>query len=380
MRVRWLSYLAVPLAWLAGCTCHAPAAVGAPATLAAVAVATVDPSLPKIDVHMHIAPSTSSLALQLMAAAGIRIGLNASGGYPEGGLSDSVALAQASQGHLLPYCNIRLSRAADADFAVYAHATLAACKTLGAVGLKIPKSLGLGAVGRDGRLLAVDDPVFDPLFEDAGKLGLPVLIHSGDPKAFFLPPTPNNERYQELLAHPAWSFYGLTPNGDPWPSWESLLDQFERRVARHPHTTFLGAHFGNAAEDPARVSRMLRAHPNLVIDTAARVPEFGRHSPSEMRAFFLEHQDRVLFGSDLAVNPDGLSLGSSGAEPDTLAGVPAFFLAHWLYFETSTRGLKHPTPIQGSWTVDGVGLPKVVLEKLYYRNAMRVFGLRLPER
>lgn len=366
------------------CTCRAPAAVGSPAPASPgsppPAAAAPDPSLPKIDVHMHIAPSSAQLALQLMASAGITIGLNASGGYPEHGLPDSIALERSSGGRIVPYCNLQLSRAPDPDFAAYVHATLTACKALGARGVKIPKSLGLGVVDNDGRLLPVDHPVFDPIFDDAGKLGLPVLIHSGDPKAFFRPPTADNERYQELLAHPGWSFYGKTPNGEPWPSWESLLDQFERRVARHPKTTFLGAHFGNAAEDPDRVARMLQAHPNLVIDTAARVPEFGRHAAAKMRALFIEHQDRILFGSDLGVTPDGLSLGSSGAEPDPVAAVPGFFLAHWLYFETQGRGLKTPTPIQGAWTIDGIGLPRPVLEKLYYRNALRVFGLTLPHR
>jgi hypothetical protein len=97
-----------------------------------------------------------------------------------------------------------------------------------------------------------------------------------------------------------------------------------------------------------------------------------------MRAFFIEHQDRLLFGSDLGVSRFGLTLGSSGAEPDRREDTPRFFAAHWLYFETGTRGLSSPTPIQGRWTVDGISLPRAVLEKLYWRNAARVFSLTLP--
>jgi predicted TIM-barrel fold metal-dependent hydrolase len=337
-----------------------------------------DRTLPKIDVHMHVAPDGVATALDIMKSEGIRIGLNASGGYPEEGLADSLAVAKQSGGRLLPFCNVPLHYAAREGFEAYSRALAQQCKSMGGKGLKIPKSLGLGVTDAQGKLLPVDAPVFDALFDEAGKQGLPVLIHSGDPKAFFRAPDAHNERLEELTAHPGWSFYGTAPNGEAWPSWEALLDQFERRVARHPGTTFMGAHFGNAAEEPERVARMLAAHPNLVIDTAARVPELGRHPASQMREFFIAHQDRVLFGSDLGVSADGLTLGSSGSDPDQRSGVPRFFRAHWLYFETNTKGLAHPTPIQGRWTVDGIGLPRAVLDKLYYRNALRVFSLTLP--
>jgi Amidohydrolase len=337
-----------------------------------------NPELIKIDVHMHIAPEAADSALAVMHEANIVIGLNASGGTPEQGLPESAEIARASGGRLLPYCNLELSRAVRPQFADYVERTLKTCKAMGGLGVKIPKVLGLGIHDAFGNLLAVDDPRFDPIFEQAGALGFPVLIHSADPKAFFQAPTPANERYAELQAHPGWSFYGTTPNGAPWPSWEELLTQFERRVARHPQTRFLGAHFGNAAEEPQRVARMLARYPNLFIDTAARVPEFGRHPAPEMRAFFIAHQDRILFGSDLGVMRHGVVLGSSGAVPDALSGAARFFRAHYLYFESNRRQLAHPTPIQGAWTVDGVGLPRVVLDKLYSQNAIRLFGLQLP--
>ncbi len=375
---RTRAYLALLLACGSACTCKPSTPPPQTAEAPLGPTAAPDPGLPKIDVHMHVALEAADIALTLMRDQGIAIGLNASGGFPESGLPESVAIATASAGRLLPYCNIQLSRAAQPDFADYVHATLTQCKALGARGVKIPKSLGLGVVGPSGHLLAVDDPVFDPIFEDAGRLHLPVLLHSGDPKAFFKPATRDNERFAELQAHPGWSFYGISENGDPWPTWETILDQFERRVARHPQTTIIGAHFGNAAEEPERVARMLDSYPNYFIDTAARVPEFGRHAAAKMRAFFVRYQDRILFGSDLGVGRESVTLGSSGAEPDRRTGVPRFFQAHWLYFETQQPHLTHPTPIQGSWTVDGIGLPRSVLEKLYFRNAARLFSLSIP--
>jgi predicted TIM-barrel fold metal-dependent hydrolase len=327
---------------------------------------------------MHVALESVETALEIMREQHIKVGLNASGGFPDQGLSESMEVAKRTHGALLPFCNVRLSLAPHPEFAAYARQTVQQCKARGGRGIKIAKSLGLGAIDARGRLLPVDAPVFDPLFDEAGTQGLPVLLHSADPKAFFRPPTPDNERYEELRAHPGWSFYGVAPSGEPWPSWEALLDQFERRVARHPKTVFMGAHFGNAAEEPERVGRMLDAHPNLVIDTSARVPEFGRHDAARMRAFFVRYQDRILFGSDLAVYPGGLTLGSGGEEPDKREQAPAFFQQHFRYFETHAKGLASPTPIQGRWTLDGIGLPRGVLEKLYWRNAARVFSLTLP--
>ena len=122
----------------------------------------------------------------------------------------------------------------------------------------------------DGRLVAVDDPGLDPVFEMAGKLGMPVAIHTGDPKAFWKPPTPDNERFDELRVHPRWSFFGApvtlggavravrAARGAP-----SEDDVHRRALRQRPR--------GSGARRP-RCS----THRNLYIDTAARVPEIGR--------------------------------------------------------------------------------------------------------
>lgn len=334
--------------------------------------------LPKVDVHLHVDLRSGEQALAILAESGVVLGLNASGGEPGPDLEASRQFAQAHAGRLLPLCNFPFWEMREPGFAEHARASLAACKQGGGKGLKVSKYLGLGLTDETGALVPVDDPRLDPVFDAAGELGLPVLIHSGDPKAFFEPNTPDNERYDELHVHPNWSFHGLAPNGQAWPSWQSLLQQHEARVARHPKTIFLGAHFGNAAEEPERVARMLRKYPNYFIDTAARVPEIGRHAAARMRRFFLEFRTRVLFGSDLGVGPDGLTLGSGGNRPGTRAEAKPFFDRHWAYFESRREKMAHPTPIQGRWTIDGIALPADVLGQLYSGNALRVFGLSLP--
>ncbi len=142
-------------------------------------------------------------------------------------------------------------------------------------------------------------------------------------------------------------------------------------------------HFGNDPEDPDRVAAMLDKHPNLYIDTAARVPEIGRqdaaHEVAKMRAFFEKYQDRILFGTDTGVGAadEDLMLGSMGATPPGPADVERFFTSTWRWFETRDHAIPSPTPIQGRWTVTGIGLAPDVLEKVYWRNAAKLLGLKI---
>ncbi|MCC6873821.1 MAG: amidohydrolase family protein [Sandaracinaceae bacterium] len=334
--------------------------------------------IPKIDVHVHGPAERASEAVRIFRERGVVLALNASGGHPGRELAQSQAVLRATEGRLRPYCNLDFGRVESPGFEAYARATIAACRAEQAVGLKIFKSLGLGIVLSDGSLLAVDDSRLDVVFEAAGEHRLPVLIHTGDPQAFFRPNDGANERRAELAAHPSWSFHGRRPDGPPWPSWEEVFAQLERRVAHHPDVTFVGAHFGNAPEDPERVARMLDRNPRYVIETGARIPEIGRHDAGRMRQFFMRYRDRVLFGTDFQMGRSGFVLGSAGAELDPPSRIPIFYDAHWRYFETNDRRFAHPTPIQGDWAIDGVGLPRDVLEAIYWRNAARVFDLELP--
>jgi predicted TIM-barrel fold metal-dependent hydrolase len=285
--------------------------------------------------------------------------------------------ASAAGGRIAVFANANFRRVTrEKDYGKAMATDLVESKRLGAIGLKIPKGLGLGYPAADGtHLLTVDDRGLDPLFEEAGKLGMPVAIHIGDPKAFWKPATPDNERWDELGAHPEWSFYG-----QPVPSWADLYAAFERRVARHPKTIFIAVHFGNDPEDPDAVARMLDKYRNFFIDTAARVPEIGRHDAAKMRRFFEKYQDRILFGTDTGVGPtqDDMMYGSTGPHPPTRADEDRFFQATWRYFETKDKQFESPTPIQGRWKIDGLGLPESILRKIYFENAARLLHFRPP--
>jgi predicted TIM-barrel fold metal-dependent hydrolase len=355
----------------AGCRSRNPVPAGSSGPSGAERFARI----PKIDVHAHVVqPAALRRALEMTKPWGVVHYVNLSAGPQPESVHAFVVAAQLAGGRMSVFTNLRWKEPhLGPGYGARMAAGLEQARQEGAVGVKVSKGLGLAYVDQNRKLVPVDDPELDQVFEKAGALGMPVLIHTGDPKAFWLPVGPGNERLDELKAHPDWSNHG-----EPVPSWEELLAQLERRVARHPRTRFIGVHFGNAPEEPARVAAMLDKYPNYFIDTAARIPEIGRRSPAEMRQFFIKYQNRILFGTDLGVGlePRALMLGSTGEEPPRPEDVARFYDATFRYFETADRDFDHPTPIQGNWKISGINLPREVLEKIYHRNAENLLGIK----
>lgn len=228
----------------------------------------------------------------------------------------------------------------------------------GAAGLKLTKMLGLYLRDPQGKLLTVDDPRFDPVWQRAGELGIPVLWHAADPIAFFRPIDERNERWEELFRHPEWSFYSKD-----FPAHQEIIDARNRVIARHPRTTFICAHMADIPEDLAKLGSYLERYPNMYVEIAARIAELGRQ-PYTARKFFLNYADRILFGTD---------------------GVPPVseLIPHWRFLETWDENFPYednPFPPQGFWNIYGIGLPDEVLRKVYYENAVRLIpGVRVED-
>jgi predicted TIM-barrel fold metal-dependent hydrolase len=347
-----------------------------------------------IDLHEHIDPSPeyAARAVRIHDAVGIGLAVELSGGYvtsrvrPRGshtqggpGPSDfeitKALLDQVFPGRFVEYMNLDYTDWDLPDFAERAKQQIEEGHRLGAAGFKQTKALGLGLRDKSGKLIRVDDPKLDPLWKRCGELDMPVSIHVADPRAFWLPFNPSNERWAELQDHPGWWF------GDPsiYPKREELLAELERVITRHPETTFVSVHFGNDSEELDWVDAQLDKHPNMLIDLAARVPEIGRQDPEKVRRFFLKHQDRILFATDFASSEGGLTLGSGGSgPPPTDADGVTFFEKHWRWLETRDKNFPHMTPIQGNWTISGIGLPASVLRKIYFENATKLLARSLP--
>ncbi len=221
----------------------------------------------------------------------------------------------------------------------------------GAEGLKIWKPFGLKACDHQGKLVRVDDSRLSPIWQTAGELGLPVLIHVADPVAFFWPLDEYNERWEELQAHPDWHF-----PSPPFPSFDSILNGLANLVSAHPGTTFIGAHVGCYAENLAWVGALMDRCPNFYVDIGARIPELGRQ-PYTARRFFIKHADRILFGTDLGPDLESYRL-------------------YYRFLETEDEYFNHDTvdpPGQGRWYIYGLYLPDDVLRKVYFDNAAGIF-------
>ena len=337
-----------------------------------------------IDLHQHLNHTPEHLArgVRILDRAGIGIAANLSGGTvtrKEGEPSEferNKALAdRLAPGRFVLYFQLDYAGWDDPGFAERAAKQVDEAHRLGAAGLKEFKRLGLYLRDGAGRLIRIDDPRLDPVWARCGELGLPVSIHVADPRAFWLPFDSNNERWKELKDHRPWWFGDATV----YPPREELLAALDRVIERHPGTTFVGVHFANNAEDLDWVEQALDRRPNMLADLAARVPEIGRHDPEKVRRLFLKHQDRVLFATDFQVY-DKLILGSSGDdERPTDDDAQVFFAKHWRWLETNDRNFPHMTPIQGDWTISGIGLPASVLRKIYFDNARQLLARALPD-
>ena len=223
-------------------------------------------------------------------------------------------------------------------------------KRRGVSGVKLFKQFGLKYRDVDGSLIKIDDPRWDPIWAECGQLGLPIILHTADPEAFFQPINEKNERWEELSRHPDWSFFG-----ERYPSRNELLAARNRVIRRHPHTTFIGAHMANNAEDLTTVSKWLDQLPNLYVELASRIGELGRQ-PYTTRDFIVKYSDRVLFGTD-------------GPWPEQRIRL------YWRFLESRDEYFPYSEkefPPQGLWNIYGVFLPDDVLRRVYHENAVRI--------
>lgn len=216
----------------------------------------------------------------------------------------------------------------------------------GAKGLKIYKSLGLNVTDIDGKRVPVDDERLDPIWAKCGELGIPVLIHSADPKSFWDPQDKNNERWLELKTHPNRK----KSEKDP-ASWEQIIREQHHLFEKHPKTTFINAHMGWYANNLEKLSELLNEYPNMYIEIGAIIAELGRQ-PGNARKFFIQYQDRILFGKD-------------SWKPDEF---PTYFRV----LESDDEYFPYHKKYHAFWRMYGLHLPDDVLKKVYYKNALQI--------
>jgi predicted TIM-barrel fold metal-dependent hydrolase len=259
-------------------------------------------------------------------------------------------------GRFFTFCQLEWELLAEPNGVERLEASLRSSAAAGARGIKVWKNLGLRLHDQSGELVMPDDERVVHLMRVAGELGLPVLIHTADPKAFFEPVDEYNERIDELLEQPDWWF----GDHERFPSFARLLAAHAALVLASPGTRFVGAHAGCAAEDLPLVESLLARAENYSIDIAGRMAELGRQ-PRAFRGLIERYPDRVLFGTDIY---------PATAEQYRL---------HFRFLETADEAFDYAPeaaiPPQGRWTVSGLALDAHELAAIYSDNARRVLGL-----
>ena len=330
---------------------------------------------PVIDFHTHVSPRPGSRRpavppgqlVTVMDSVNLRTMVNLTGGAGEELAATVKNFDRAFPGRFVSMTEPAWTRASEAGYASWQADEIGQAKSVGAVGVKILKTLGLYLRdgGPQGRLVKVDDPRFDPMWDACGRLGLPVAMHVGDPEAFFLPTDRFNERYEELSAHPDWSF-----SGRDFPAFKEILAARDRVFSKHPHTTFVALHVGHWAENLTAVGEMLDRFPHVHVEIGARIGELGRQ-PRTARRFFDRYQDRILFGTD------AVPLGTE--TPQQVFGKELYGI-YYRFLETDDEYFDYApakVPPQGRWRIYGIELPEPILHKVYNQNAARLLQITI---
>lgn len=302
-----------------------------------------------IDVHSHqfrMANQDLSELIKDMDQLNEGIMVNLSGGSGEDLVAKLKNVNEHYPNRFAIFANVDFSGVGNPNWGKQAAAQLEEDVKNGAKGLKVYKSLGLRNNDVNGNRIPVDDPRLDPIWAKCAELGIPVLIHSADPKSFWDPMDSSNERWLELKTHPRRKRSAT----DPAP-WQQIIDEQHRMFKKHPKTKFINAHMGWYANDLDRLGELMDEIPNMNVGIAAVIAELGRQ-PKRAKEFFIKYQDRIVFGKD--------------------SWKPEEFPTYFRVLETADEYFPYYKKYHAFWAMYGLDLPDEVLKKVYYKNALNL--------
>ena len=238
----------------------------------------------------------------------------------------------------------------------------------GAVGVKVWKDIGMQQRDADGHAVMIDDPRFAPVFALLEKHGVAVLGHQGEPLNAWLPldkMTIKGDR-EYFTEHPQYHMFAHPE----WPSYEQQIAARDRMLDQHPNIRFVGVHLASLEYDVAKIAAFLRRYPNASVDIAARLVHLQLQASLDreaVRQFFIEFQDRILYGSDLA-------RGRNQADAALAKEAHDAWLADWKFIAGDAE--LHSGDFEAPFR--GLALPASVVDKVYHGNARRTFPKAWP--
>jgi hypothetical protein len=235
----------------------------------------------------------------------------------------------------------------------------------GALGIKVWKNIGMVYRDTAGQFIMIDDPMFDPIIKFVIDRDKMVLGHLGEPKNCWLPleqMTVNNDR-RYFTEHPEYHMF----RHPEFPTYDDQIGARDRFLEKHPDLRFVGAHLGSLEWSVEELASRLDKFPKMAVDMAARVPHLqvqSQHDREKVRNFIIKYADRLIYATDGGLNPDTDPDRSRQEQHDQ-------WLRDWRYFATSET-MKAPE-VNGDFK--GLQLPKEVIDKIYYKNAVTWFRI-----
>jgi len=200
--------------------------------------------------------------------------------------------------------------------------------------------------------IALDAAIYHGYFARIEETGFPILWHVNDPEEFWDPAAA-----PEWAKGPGWLY------DDTFPTNESLYQECERVLAKHPKLKVIFAHFYFLSDFLDRAAAFLDRFPNAYLDLAPGIEMLHNFSkrPDAAREFFLKYQDRIVFGTDFS---------------------PRFLLSRiWVVrnFLETDETFHVPTDDNLFWPdhrtmIKGINLPEGALRKIYADNYRRIVG------
>jgi predicted TIM-barrel fold metal-dependent hydrolase len=304
---------------------------------------------PFIDVHGHqFRMPTQDLSLVIAAMDTLNMGImvNLSGRSGENLIGALKNVADHYPNRFVVFANIDFEGVGKEGWVENAVNQFEQDVKNGARGLKVYKSLGMYNKDTNGNRIAIDDVRLDPIWDKCGELGVPVLIHSADPKSFWDEFNKDNERWLELKTHPRRKRDATNP-----APWDQIMAEQHYMFKKHPKTTFINAHMGWYANNLGKLGQLLDEIPNMNVGIGAIIAELGRQ-PRFAKAFFEKYQDRILFGKD--------------------SWKPEEFPTYFRVLESDDEYFPYHKKYHAFWLMYGLDLSDEVLKKVYYKNALRI--------
>lgn len=225
----------------------------------------------------------------------------------------------------------------------------------GARAVKIWKNIGMDLRDQNGRFVMLDDPRLAPVFEFLVENKIPLIGHNGEPRDCWLPLEQMTFSKEYYGSHPEYHMY-LHPE---YPSYEQHIVARDNLLKKYPDLKFVGAHLGSLEWSLDELAKRLDLYPNMRVDLS-RITNLQLHTLKDYaktRSFFIKYQDRLIYGSDRAVN-------TTDDSDQLKKNIHEAWFRDWVFFTSADR-----ITLKGFGELTGLHLPVSVIDKIYYKNA-----------